>query len=748
MPVEIDDEPSVSEQRQSADDFYLLNAATSLGGWESKVADDGRTKRVYLPGVECIGCLRDLKRYLRRDDKNKSKHVLRQLGSWRIVQKDLIPILTQYVDDPKLSSAVVELLVPMTWPIDLESDDVPGQHDILLSYKEAFCREGGPLRSVFKVLLTTMAVPHRTRTDRDHGVIRMCLTLFLNLLLIKDPSAAPGASAEEYLRSTLQEELICRMKEDKILDFLVTLTGSTDDREFEEWNMIAAEILYNARSRRIIDAIEKEKQRKRRDTPQQPTRHSRFGGAFSFRMNDGQMVNISPNLAFANVNAALDKGKKERTKRAEKGEDEHHQHRAIGSERTRSVLKEFAEALLQSSFNILMHSMKRDFDREAAKVRKDDRARYLWLSTFFLEVQRESYRKVLADFVPPPKPDSQGDSANFEEPDLEPPEDYSFDSVASIVDLRTLAFIVKQVRQYNEDKEWTLLHIAVDCFKEILKTLDDMAACQFDDFKEVSQSLQHNLYYEASTLELIEQLLRGFKPIRHKKSYLLSLVETTHVFLRMLERFSRKKGVLFVRKKVKRKAKRKTHTGPKFAGQDIAEIPDVTNRLTEEEVAPKTQDTLNGGSTDPQNPEGADGSSIMQKLSDDAVAVNDEEDEDSAEEESTHQYVEHQFHFEKLEVKFASQSVIDAYCYLLRDYKSLTSPQLHMITKMMHRIAVRLRFNGLFFHVSTLALFNRILQDRRQLPSDSGGKELVECLTYCVKKFFKAASTNPWLMWD
>ncbi|KXS15619.1 timeless-domain-containing protein [Gonapodya prolifera JEL478] len=767
MLADSDEEPSLAEQRQSADDFYLLNAATSLGGWESRVGRDGRTtQKIYVPGVECIGCLRDLKRYLRRDDKSKTKHVLRQLGSWRIVQKDLLPILVQFSDDQKLSSAVVELLVPMTWPIDLESDDIPGQHDVLLSYKEAFCREG-PLRAVFKVLVKTLAVPPRTRIDRDHSLIRMCLTLFLNLLLIKDPAPAPSASAEEYIRSTLQEELVCRLKEDKILDFMVTLASSADEREYEDWNMMVAEIIYNillgwgvsevldasSRTRRIAEALQKEQQRKRQQAALHPIRHSRFGGSFTFRMDDGHAVNVfNSDLAFARIDDALDKGKKKRARREEKGEDEHHQRRAIASERTRGVLKEFAESLLESSFNVLLHSMKRDFDRESAKVRKDDRARYLWLASFFLEFQRETYRKVLANFVPPPKPTTappgpENTDTNPEEQMVEPPAEFNYDSVATIVDLRTLSFIVRQVRQYNDDKEWGMLHIALDCFKEILKTLEDMAACDFDEFKEVSQNLQHNLYYEAATLELVDQLLRSFKPIRHKRSYLLSLVETTHVFLRMLERFSQAKGVLFMRRKKKKTTKRR----------EAIKKPTADGVMQADEATKGAEDENQGTGDESQIPDGAASVSganaevaLERKASVDVGPdIGDlDEDSDSDQENSTNQYVEHEFHFEKLEVKFASQAVIDTYCYLLQDYTRLTPDQLHMITKMFHRVAVRRRYSGLFFHVSNLALFNKILLDRKSLPADRAGKELVECLTFCVKKFFKAAAMNPWLLWD
>jgi replication fork protection complex subunit Tof1/Swi1 len=50
-----------------------------------------------------------LKKFLRHDDATKEKFVLRFLGQQRILQKDLIPILLEYVDNVKISSAVCKL---------------------------------------------------------------------------------------------------------------------------------------------------------------------------------------------------------------------------------------------------------------------------------------------------------------------------------------------------------------------------------------------------------------------------------------------------------------------------------------------------------------------------------------------------------------------------------------------------------------------------------------------------------------
>lgn len=82
---------------------HLLSIVSALGGFEERETEDG-LKRVYVPGDEVIDCLRDLKKLLRADDATSSKVSFRHLGHWKVLQKDLIPLLL--TNDRKIQSLV------------------------------------------------------------------------------------------------------------------------------------------------------------------------------------------------------------------------------------------------------------------------------------------------------------------------------------------------------------------------------------------------------------------------------------------------------------------------------------------------------------------------------------------------------------------------------------------------------------------------------------------------------------------
>lgn len=78
----------------------LLLTVGALGGFEE---DRHTLERVYVKGDECLECIGDLVRAIKRDDDENG--VVWQLVDWRILQKDLVHIITVYCDDAVLYRA-------------------------------------------------------------------------------------------------------------------------------------------------------------------------------------------------------------------------------------------------------------------------------------------------------------------------------------------------------------------------------------------------------------------------------------------------------------------------------------------------------------------------------------------------------------------------------------------------------------------------------------------------------------------
>ena len=77
---------------------HLLRVCSALGQQQ----DSG-----YELGDETLGCLRDIKRFLRQDEELKDKASHRLLAKWNILKNDLIPILLKScsIGDFKLAMA-------------------------------------------------------------------------------------------------------------------------------------------------------------------------------------------------------------------------------------------------------------------------------------------------------------------------------------------------------------------------------------------------------------------------------------------------------------------------------------------------------------------------------------------------------------------------------------------------------------------------------------------------------------------
>lgn len=82
-----------------------------------------------------------------------------------------------------------------------------------------------------------------------------------------------------------------------------------------------------------------------------------------------------------------------------------------------------------------------------------------------------------------------------------------------------------------------------------------MSASADPDDQEVADILQHQLYYNGEILETALAVVAGYKD--QSIGYLDAVVHFAYVLLRMLERYSKNKGFLVVKKKKKARDDRK-----------------------------------------------------------------------------------------------------------------------------------------------------------------------------------------------
>jgi replication fork protection complex subunit Tof1/Swi1 len=211
------------------------------------------------------------------------------------------------------------------------------------------------------------------------------------------------------------------------------------------------------------------------------------------------------------------------------------QARTLLSSEGRSALITFMESMLESAFNclynferrranllVLVLATRRELTAERITITDWDYIRFFTVTSFILSYQLTRHEAA-------------------------PEEAFGFETVASVVNPQTMAFVVRELRKAEGEKRWAVLQAGLGTFRQIILSLDSMAHSTNEELRQVSEGMQNLLFYEVSTIEFIEHLTKSFKPTTLTTGYLKVLVETVHVLLRSLEKFSKNRP-LFVRK--------------------------------------------------------------------------------------------------------------------------------------------------------------------------------------------------------
>ncbi|CAG11760.1 unnamed protein product, partial [Tetraodon nigroviridis] len=547
----------------------------------------------YHKEPDCLESVKDLIRYLRYED--DSRDVRQQLGAAQIVQNDLLPLIIQHGQDKTLFDACIRLMVNLTQPAMLCFGKVPDdpvfrQHFLevtshLQAYKETFASE-----KVFGILSETLysllQLDWEQRQEEDNLLIERILLLVRNVLHVpadpcEEKKVDDDASVHDrllwaihisgfddlvkFLASAQSEkqwslhilEIITLMFRDQTPDALVSAGQSRSTEE-------------KLRDSQELESLrQKEHAAKRSRTFQRGTRHSRFGGSYvvqglrSIGENDliyhRNLHHVSsdllqfkkhrrlgkekmlPSLFFFSKfkNYTHDTGKTVRRvpKRYRQAQECKDQRRSALN--VRLFLREFCVDFLENCYNHLMYLVKERLIRE--QTEEHDETYYLWALSFFMAFNRGN--------------------------------GFHTDLVSETMSIRTFHFIERNLMKYyemiltdrKEATSWSRrMHLALKAYQELLLNLNEMDHSQDENIRQSSNIIKSNIFYMMEYREIFLTLLRKYDETKQPQSYLQDLVESTHLFLRMLERFcTGRKNLMVQRKRVKRRkrrGRRTTHT--------------------------------------------------------------------------------------------------------------------------------------------------------------------------------------------
>ncbi|XP_037534837.1 protein timeless homolog [Nematolebias whitei] len=754
----------------------------------------------YHKEPDCLESVKDLIRYLRHED--DTRDIRQQLGESQIVQNDLLPIIVHYRQDKTLFDACIRLVVNLTQPAMLCFGKIPDdpvfRHHFmqvmshLQAYKEAFASE-----RVFGVLSETLynllQLDWEQRQEEDNLLIERILLLVRNVLHV------PADPLEE---KKVDDDASVH---DRVL-WAVHMSGFDDLIKFvacaqseQQWNMHVLEIISlmfrdqtpealvsagharsaeeKQRDSQELEALrQKEHAEKRSRNLQRGTRHSRFGGSFVVQglkaIGDKDVIYHQNLNNFKHYTHDLGKAVRRVPKRNRRAQECKDKRRSALN--VRLFLREFCVDFLENCYNRLMYLVKESLIREQSQ--QHDETYYLWALSFFMEFNRGN--------------------------------GFHADLVSETMSVRTFHFIERNITNYyemiltdrKEATSWSRrMHLALKAYQELLLTVNEMDRTPDESIRQSSNVIKSNIFYLMEYREIFLTLLRKYDETKQPQSYLKDLVESTHLFLRMLERFCKgRRNLIVQRKKVRRKKShgKKKQSAFESSPEELAEtwktveeelrgtsfqlsesltesiVPfDATSETPLEEqrteAMVRVQDALLArlgpealallraarsvwpegdvfGSADVEPEEELE---LLKQIlhanlprpSPEAVAE-DEDDGAELEEEELEpvQLSETEFNFLDFVKKFANPAIVRPYLLLLKSYSKNTPHTNHCIARMLHRLAVDLKMDALIFQLSVFYTFNKILSD----PAAAAYKELGTFAKYVLNRFFSVATQN------
>ncbi|KAJ5580764.1 hypothetical protein N7450_007065 [Penicillium hetheringtonii] len=473
---------------------YVYSLVTALGGFNGEDADR------YVLGDDALACLREA----------------------NLVNGDLLPILSIWWENGQKSKhmtrvalACLELLVPLTWPLEYHSQMTVNHHrhtpylqQAQAQYKRGILKYGGTnlLRAVIRIALPSMAIPRSERESRDEGILKLMLYLIRNIAIIStNARLAAEGEEEEVSRSAT----IDAFQAQDAFALILTMCSNVGD-DFNMQDVVLLEILFHLvkgvnvdklfmeedqrkakRTDELGDLLQKESLVRREYAKNAPTRHGRFGTMIWVKRDDAKVSTVSGQDVLRDDQTTLhkmDQSKKWNKPRPRRKKEDIVQNNNFNmpthlSASASKNLRTFVEEFLDSGFNPLFTHVRKAIEREAERVLEINSRQFFYTVGWFLEAERARRVSQMK------KHTEQGKSAKETEPD-------SYGLVAGVLNQETFITLNRAMQNSFDSKEWDDLNAQMRCFTQILLTVQEMALSPIEEDQEIAENIQNRIFYE------------------------------------------------------------------------------------------------------------------------------------------------------------------------------------------------------------------------------------------------------------
>ncbi|CAD6271153.1 unnamed protein product [Miscanthus lutarioriparius] len=736
----------------------VVLSLTCAGLGASQEDEDGAVIG-YAKSDHCLDNLKDLQRFLRRDDPQR-REVFKQVCKWKIASRDLVPIIENYQTDRNLVITAVKVLVFLTMPVEPSSEDVPQQIEYLWDLKAALTRNVA-VTVIVSLLEDPLDRLERTLfSEDDWKLVQLVLTLFRNVLAIQEITLTQKASGEATHLLFLADSFLELMFQENVIDIILVLTQHIDEPSgyLKEENLLLMEIyhyLFLGRDPGLI------------------ARASNKGS------KDGSKSLCKGNPSSASANSLLKIRNDQRGPQKRIAWDNELLY--IPKEGITEMLRSFMDQFLSGAYNILMQSVCDDIMDEHHSIEKSDIITFFKVARFVLAFQHEKAsndQKSVKGIQP-----SEVSPSN-EHDDNQPFHGDICGPVAATLNEDMFNIVISRWRETYEGLKETKDYKTLSAAGSLMKNMIDMIYLVLKVLPEDSRESQtarvllYKLFYDQTEHGLTQFLLnlfRSFDSHKQPKSDLVDLLETIHIMLQLMEKLQAR-GALRVAKKTKKVRRKKATNGknensePKVENVELNDahptdgtkcspesLPDLRIEGPALEPSPSERgkvdtsgahvpDTLNTA-VNMESTAHAEGgpsftdSGVMKNLIDEEGETSDSS-------------VDHQpatsevdFNVSRLISSLANNSVVQNICWLLTHYKSNSYRTNHYIICMLRRFCEDLELSPMLYQLSLVTTFYDILAEQKS-SSSKEYTNIVNFLSKVVRKMLRAIKKQPLLFVD
>ncbi|GER46687.1 topoisomerase 1-associated factor, partial [Striga asiatica] len=753
--------------------------------------DENGNPMGYRKSEYCSDNLKDLLRFLRRDDPEK-RDVFKQICKWNTVGENLIPIIEYCQEDRSLVLNSVKVLVFLTMPVEPASLDIPQQIEHLWGLKSAIT-----FSDIIPVIVSLLESPlenleNECFTEDDWKLVQLVITFFRNVLAIQDISShqITGGSATQFL--SLRDKFLELLFKENVMDLILVLSqhsGSSHDYLHQD-NLLFLEIFYHIfkgqepeliakaylKGSKVGEASEdavtslqsimKEEQEKRKHLKfHSLSCYSQLSGTFTRFSLDGSKALLKGNPSAAS-DVSLKSHKNARGSSKRKAGD------SIELPSTKPeilhLLADFISQFLMGGYNVLMRSILDDIVKEHQEILSSDVVIFFQVAQFATSFQ---YHKCVGS-KPSIEVENETSATRHDETTI-------FNGsicgpIAETLNESMFLLVISKWRSTFESlkqtNDYKFLSVAGSLVKTMIRILDLVLKQSPEDSKEpqTARVLLYKLFYdqtEEGMTQFLLNLIKSFDDQKQSKSDLANLVESMHVILRLVENLQ-SRGSLRVSKKSRKKRTKKTTEKNENACE-----PSVDNVASQTEIGNTTCEAPVDANMSGFNPLLNQDTNIEAELStqdftqvdqpvlkptnlesnesgvnEGIVADNDVllETDDSSGDDQLTLTNEVDFNASSLVSALANNSIIENLCWLLKFYKTNSITTNHYIISILRRICDDLELSPMLYQLSLLTIFYDILEEQQLRPSKVH-ENIVTFLTTLVRRMLRKMKDNPLL---